>query len=231
MPWMLAPVDLDLLSPLSRVFTARGLVRASGGSPAALMPAIVALLRAVNVGGANRLAMPALRAALEQNGFTDVRMLLQSGNVVCRSSLRTATAIERRICQLLREHCAVDVDVMVRTAAEWRAIVSGNPFRVETERDPAHVVVMAFGASVSAEATARLQASIKGRERLLVAGTHAYIVYPDGIGTSRLTAAIIERVLGTRGTARNWNTVLKLQGLLDEADEAQSRSRRPDANA
>ena len=195
------------------------------------MPAVVALLRAVNVGGANRLAMPAVRAVLERDGFTDVQTLLQSGNVVCRSRLRTSPALERRIGQLLREQCKVDVDVVVRTASEWRAIVSGNPFRVETERDPAHVVVMALGSSVRAEAVARLQASIKGRERFVADGRHAYIVYPDGIGTSRLTAAVIERVLGTRGTARNWNTVLKLQQLLDGADEDQSRSRRPDAKA
>jgi len=39
------------------------------------------------------------------------------------------------------------------------------------------------------------------------------MVYPDGIGRSRLTSAVIENKLGTRGTARNWNTVLKLAAL------------------
>jgi uncharacterized protein (DUF1697 family) len=186
------------------------------------MPALVALLRAVNVGSANRLPMPELRAALEGAGFTGIQTLLQSGNVVCRSNLRTSSAIERRIGQVLRERCDVDVDVFVRTASQWRSIVSGNPFRIESERDPAHLVVMVFASPVSASAAARLQASIKGRERLVVDGAHGYIVYPDGIGTSRLTAAVIERSLETRGTARNWNTVIKLERLLAAERDARA---------
>ena len=48
-------------------------------------------------------------------------------------------------------------------------------------------------------------------------GRHLYLYYPDGMGTSKLTNAVIERVLGTRGTARNWNTVMKLASLAGEA--------------
>src|SRR5262252_7340844 len=61
-----------------------------------------------------------------------------------------------------------------------------------------------------------LRAAIKGREVIRAAGRHLYIVYPDGIGRSRLTNAVIEGKLGTRGTGRNWNTVLKLVGLVRE---------------
>ena len=42
---------------------------------------------------------------------------------------------------------------------------------------------------------------------------HLYIVYPDGMGLSKLTGTVIERTLSTRGTARNWNTVTKLAAL------------------
>jgi uncharacterized protein (DUF1697 family) len=52
-----------------------------------------------------------------------------------------------------------------------------------------------------------------GPEILHGEGRQACIVYPDGIGRSRLTAALIERKLATRGTARNWNTVMKLAAL------------------
>ena len=50
--------------------------------------------------------------------------------------------------------------------------------------------------------------------RLRAHGQQAYIVYPDGIGTSKLTNALIETHLGSAGTARNWNTVLKLAALI-----------------
>jgi uncharacterized protein (DUF1697 family) len=67
---------------------------------------------------------------------------------------------------------------------------------------------------VSQAAAVRLQASIVGRERVVMAGTHGYLVYPDGIARSKLTGSMIERALGTRGTARNWNTVRKLIEVL-----------------
>jgi uncharacterized protein (DUF1697 family) len=54
---------------------------------------------------------------------------------------------------------------------------------------------------------------VKGRERVRVHGRQAYLVYPDGVGRSKLTVTVLERSLGSRGTGRNWNTVLKLQAL------------------
>jgi uncharacterized protein (DUF1697 family) len=62
-------------------------------------------------------------------------------------------------------------------------------------------------------AVAALQKSIVGRESLRSSGREAYIVYPDGMGRSRFTSSLIETKLGMRGTARNWNTVLKLNAL------------------
>ena len=58
-----------------------------------------------------------------------------------------------------------------------------------------------------------LQAAITGPEVVRADGKHAYITYPNGIGRSRLTNTLIEKKLGTRGTARNWNTVRKLAEL------------------
>jgi uncharacterized protein (DUF1697 family) len=43
-------------------------------------------------------------------------------------------------------------------------------------------------------------------------------MYPEGIGTSKLTGAVIEKSLGVRGTARNWNTVLKFTALSHSND-------------
>ena len=62
-------------------------------------------------------------------------------------------------------------------------------------------------------AVAALAAAIAGRERLRVVDREVFVVYADGIGRSRLTNAFIEKKLGTTGTGRNWNTVLKLGEL------------------
>jgi len=41
-----------------------------------------------------------------------------------------------------------------------------------------------------------------------------WIHYPEGAGTSKLTPSLIDRAIGSPGTARNWNTVLKLEEML-----------------
>jgi uncharacterized protein (DUF1697 family) len=101
----------------------------------------------------------------------------------------------------------------VRTAAEWRQIVARNPFPDQARSDPSHLVLLCLKAAPPAGAAERLQEAISGRELVRTDGRQAYVVYPDGIGRSKVTNAVLERRLGTAGTGRNWNTVLKLAAL------------------
>jgi uncharacterized protein (DUF1697 family) len=176
----------------------------------------IALLRAVNVGGHNRVAMADLGALLADLGCTNPRSLLQSGNLVFGSSGRAGQSLEARLEAGARERLQLDTEFLVRTAAEWDALVAGNPFPAEAKNDPGHLLVMCLKGSPARSAVTALERAIPGRERVRVSGREAYLVYPDGVGRSRLTAALIERHLGTTGTARNWNTVLKLQALAGD---------------
>jgi uncharacterized protein (DUF1697 family) len=105
---------------------------------------------------------------------------------------------------------------MVRSAADLKTVIEENPFPNEAAHDPSHLLVFFLTGEPSREQAEALQRAIKGREVVRVIGRHAYIVYPDGIGRSRLTNAIIEKHLGVRGTGRNWNTVLKMDALAKE---------------
>lgn len=178
----------------------------------------IALLRAVNLGSHNRVAMADLRALLADLGMVEPRSLLQSGNLVFRSGLGSTAELERLLEEAAAERLGLETDLFVRTVAEWRRIVEVNPFPDEAKRDPSHLLVMALKTEPSARAVPQVQAAIKGREAVRVVGRQAYIVYPDGIGRSRLRSAVLERHLGTRGTARNWNTVLKLAALAATPD-------------
>jgi uncharacterized protein (DUF1697 family) len=113
----------------------------------------------------------------------------------------------------------VRADFVVRGAKEWREVVSRNPFRKEAERDPSHLVVMFLKRAANAKDVKAVQAAIAGSETIRADGKHLYIVYPAGIGRSRLTNVLLEKKLGIRGTARNWNTVLKIAALADEKTE------------
>jgi uncharacterized protein (DUF1697 family) len=173
----------------------------------------VALLRAINLAGINRVGMADLRQCLAGAGMEDVRTLLQSGNVVCRSDVRSPARLETIMKDVAKRELGVETEFFVRSAAEWGAVIDGNPFPNEAKTDPGRLIVTALRDPPAAEQLAALRAAIRGREVVEVNGRHAYIVYPDGMGRSKLTMALLERRLATRGTARNWNTVLKLGAL------------------
>jgi uncharacterized protein (DUF1697 family) len=176
----------------------------------------IALLRAVNVGGRKPAIMAELRGLLTELGFVNARSLLQTGNLVFRSKAQTGPELERLLEEEAEKRLDLQTDFLVRTAEEWEAIVANNPFRDEAGRDAAHLVVMFLKRAPSVTDIEALQATIKGPEIVRADGRQAYIVYPAGIGRSRLTHAIVEKKLGTRGTARNWNTVLKIASFAED---------------
>jgi uncharacterized protein (DUF1697 family) len=175
---------------------------------------VIALLRGINVGGNTKVAMADLRELLTDLGFAEPRSLLQSGNLVFGSEGKMPAQLERLLEAEVAKRLGMQIDFFVRTPQEWKRIVSRNPFPAEAKRDPAHLVAMFLKDAPDAERLKALQAAITGRETVRADGRHAYIVYPDGIGRSRLTHSLIEKKLRTRGTARNWNTVLKLDAAV-----------------
>jgi uncharacterized protein (DUF1697 family) len=172
----------------------------------------VALLRAVNLASRNMVAMADLRALAEGLGFEKVQTLLQSGNLIFDSK-PTGARLEGLLEATAKKGLGLETDFFVRTAREWQAVIKANPFPAEARKDPAHLVLLCLKEAPDRPAVAALRQAIKGRELVEAEGRQAYLVYPDGIGRSKLTMAVIERHLGTRGTGRNWNTVLKLAKL------------------
>lgn len=174
----------------------------------------IALLRAVNLAGINKVRMPDLCAMLGKLGLGQPRSLLASGNLLFDGDGRSPGQLEAALETAARKQLGLVTDFFVRTARQWRAIVAANPFPAEAERDPGHLVLVCLKAAPARGGVAALQQAIPGREQVKARGTEAFAVYPDGIGRSKLTAALMEKHLGTRGTGRNWNTVLKLAALL-----------------
>ncbi len=155
--------------------------------------------------------MADLRTFFTGLGFESVQTLLQSGNVVFASSSGAGDKLEVRLEVGAEASLGLRTDFFVRSRAAWQALVQHNPFPREAKRDPSKLAVVFLKRAPSARAVRSLQASIKGPELIRSHAKQAYIVYPNGIGRSSLTAPMIEKALGSRRTARNWNTVLKLQ--------------------
>jgi len=173
----------------------------------------VALLRGVNLAGHRKVSMADLRQLFTDLGFDDARTLLQSGNVVFDGGARAPARLEQLFEKEIDARIGLQTDFFVRTGAELKQTIARNPYADIAKKDPAHLVVVFMKDAPPAAGVKTLRAAIVGREAVEARGREAYIVFPDGIGRSRLTHALIERHLGTRGTGRNWNTVTKLAAL------------------
>ena len=169
----------------------------------------MSLLRGINVGGANRVAMPALRAVYAGLGATSVTTYLQSGNVILASSdepdelsVRAAAAIEREL--------GLRISVLGRTHSALARIVGANPY--PDVPDTSHHVVFLAG-PISSAGLATLERLRTEGEAFIVVDGELHLYQPNGLGRSKLGQALTERQLGAVPTARNWRTVVQLSEL------------------
>jgi uncharacterized protein (DUF1697 family) len=172
-----------------------------------------AFLRAVNVAG-NSLPMASLKAMLADIGFQEVRTLLQSGNVIFATTKRADARLETLMQRETEQRLGVRTEYFVRDASELRQIVDGNPFEREAREQPSRLAVVVLRDSPTSTGLERLRNAIRGPESVAGGARHVYISYPDGQGDTKLTNAVIERALESRGTARNWNTIAKVHAAL-----------------
>jgi uncharacterized protein (DUF1697 family) len=173
------------------------------------------LIRAVNLPGHQALKMDDLKAFLGEIGLTDARTLLASGNFVAKATVRDAAALERMLERESARRLKLSTEFFVRELEEWNSVVTGNPFPKEAAHDPGRLVVLFMKAAPERARVTALQSAIQGRETVRALGRHLVTYYPDGQGRSKLNASMIEKHLGLSGTARNWNTVLKLKAMLE----------------
>lgn len=169
------------------------------------MARIVLLLRAVNLGPRNKVPMAELRELLEREGFDDVRTLLNSGNVVVRSTEPVAQA-RAHAERALGDHFGFEVPVMARTAAQIAKVA-------ETAEGCDHVVF--FNARPKPSAFAKAEEADLGNDRYELVGSELYIWLPDGVRGSKLLKALGRSADG--GTMRTANTVRKLHQLASGA--------------
>jgi uncharacterized protein (DUF1697 family) len=169
-------------------------------------------LRAVNLAG-RRLVMADFKRALAEVGHPDAQTVVATGNAVIAANAADA-ALESKIEKGLETTLGQATEVFARNGAELAAIVAANPFPAMARDDPSHLVVVFLKGEPEAAAIEALRGKIKGPEEVAAGPGCLYASYPVDIGHSKLTAAMIERALKLRGTARNWNTVLKVAELV-----------------
>ncbi|WP_076481915.1 DUF1697 domain-containing protein [Williamsia sterculiae] len=165
----------------------------------------VFLIRAVNVGG-TKLPMAELRQIAGDLGATDVATYVASGNLICSppgSASEFAPALE----SALTERYGWSREVIARSAEDLEQAVAAHPFEVvEPKFSYVHCLV---DAPEPERVEAFYERDLDGAE-VRVIGDDVHMRYPNGAGTSKLTAAVLARSLGVQGTARNMRTVDEL---------------------
>ena len=177
-----------------------------------IMPVYVCLLRGVNVGGNNILRMETLRNLCGELGFTRVSTLLQSGNVVFESSIRSGVKVASILEKALLES-GIRTDVIIRSAAELKAVLAANPMASRPDFHPSRFVVTFLKSDPGETSRQAVRTLSISPEELWIIGSELYVHYPNGIAISKLPVSLIQRALKVPGTARNWATVQKLYAL------------------
>jgi uncharacterized protein (DUF1697 family) len=170
----------------------------------------VVLLRAINVGKARRVAMPRLREILTARRYGNVQTHLNSGNVLLDSSLSEAELAED-LSTAIEQEFGFAVPVVLRTGNELAAVVAHDPFG-RTATDLSRYSVTFLPGEPSADLVGALP-PVEGRGEYVVNGRELYLWLPDGMIESPMARWKWDRLLGTAGTNRNWNTVCRLAEL------------------
>jgi uncharacterized protein (DUF1697 family) len=183
------------------------------------MPAAVALLRGINVGGRAKLPMADLRRMAQTCGFEQVRTYIQSGNMVFVTAETDMGKVAELLQRRIAEETGMHGEVAVRTRDELDRCIADNPF-LQSGVDAAHCHVVFLLDGVEKEAGAafgKLDLPSYAPDEAELAGREVYMHMPNGLGRSKL-AADLGRARGLAGTARNWRTVTKLSSMLGELD-------------
>lgn len=174
------------------------------------MPVWVSLLRAVNLGARNKVNMPALREALTEAGFDEVRTYVQSGNVVTRSSHRSPDAVAAAVREVVRSCSGVDTAVVVRSPKQLADVLAWNPFPEAAEFRPNLVQVLHLVDRPAQDKVRALLEADWGPDEVAARGQEVVLSFATGVQGSRLQPATALKRLGVDGTGRNWRTLTAL---------------------
>lgn len=179
------------------------------------MAVLVSMLRGINVGGRNMISMIALRELYASLGLKDPQTYVQSGNVIFKSKEQDQAKLAQLIEHALERKFGFRPAVIIRTPRELQDVIAHNPFSGRPNIDPSKLLVTFLPVDPGEDARANVRKILIAPEELYLRGRELYIYYPGGAGRSKLPIKRIEKELRMSGTARNWNSALKLLEIAE----------------
>ena len=183
------------------------------------MTAYIALLRGVNVGGQNKIAMPQLKAACESIGLTHVRTYINSGNIIF-TSLLDETAAKAACEAVITEHFGLCIAVCVVAAADLREVLNHAPDWWDSDPDSKHNLIFALPPATANEVCAIVGETKPEYERVAHYGKAIFWSAPLATFHRTRWSKITQNKEAYRAiTIRNANTVRKLLELVNKTAE------------
>jgi uncharacterized protein (DUF1697 family) len=182
------------------------------------MLVVICMLRAVNVGGHNKIKMEALKALCVSLKLKDPQTYVQSGNVIFRTEEKDLAKLTKRIQDGIERKFGFRPDVILRTAAELRDVIARNPFAKRSGIEPNRLLVTFLAADPGKEAREKAMAIKTDPEEMHILGRETYIYFPNGMARPKIAWPTIERALKTSGTGRNWNSVTKMLEIAEKLE-------------
>lgn len=179
------------------------------------MKRFVALLRGINVGGRTIVPMAELRALAEALGWEGARTYIQSGNLLFEAP-GAGSAHEAALEQALGARFGTPFPAIVRSAAQWAKLAASNPFADAAEKEPNRLMLLLAKKPAAGDAARAIQERARDGERIGAVEGGLWIHYPTGSGTSKLSPSLIDRLVGSPTTSRNYRTVQKIAEMLAE---------------
>jgi uncharacterized protein (DUF1697 family) len=168
----------------------------------------IALIRGINVGRGNRVAMADLRDLFTGLGLENVRTLLNSGNILFQCARPNLRKLCAGIEAAITSKCGFSAAATVMTAKDLATIIDENPLLPMATEPARHLVAFVADAKHLAPLRPMLKETWKP-DALAITNRAAYLWCATGILESKLNLALARKA-GTTVTTRNWATVLKL---------------------
>jgi uncharacterized protein (DUF1697 family) len=172
------------------------------------MARLIALVRGINVGSTRKLPMAELRVACADAGLGTVATYIQSGNLVLDGA--DAGAVEARLEAIIKNRFGHDAPVVARTLTQWDKLIAACPFEDQAGDDPKRTILLVSKQPPATNAVEALAERAQHGERIARCGDAIAIYYPAGQADTKLSPTLVDRLVGSATTARNWSTVLKL---------------------
>jgi uncharacterized protein (DUF1697 family) len=182
------------------------------------MTVIIAMLRAVNVAGHNKIKMEELRAVCKTLKLRDACTYVQSGNLIFKTDERDLVLLAKRLQDAIERKFGFRPGTVLRTAPEMRQVIARNPFAKRRGVEPNRLLVTFLAGEPAPEAREKAAQLDTSPEELRMDRREVYIYYPNGMARPKVSWASIERILKTSGTGRNWNSVTKMLEIAEELE-------------